>query len=121
MKHATNRSSLQKLIAEHPEDYYNINEETCELIATLTQSDIFQNTQRLKNETNGGINMYKGLEELKQEGIEEGINAFICSNLEDGCPREKVLDKLQKYFHLPQDKAEIYFEQFAPNVQRCFP
>lgn len=121
LKHATNRNSLQKLIAEHPKDYYNVSKETCELIAALTQSEIFQNTQRFRNEVVGGINMYKGLEELKLEGIEEGISAFICSNLEDGFSREKVLDKLQKYFRLSPDKAADYFERFAVDMQRCHP
>lgn len=51
-----------------------------------------------------------------RDGLEEGIEAMILENIEDQVPMECIISKLQKYFHLTKEKAEIYYKEFAPNA-----
>ncbi|MDD2958701.1 MAG: Rpn family recombination-promoting nuclease/putative transposase [Lachnospiraceae bacterium] len=57
------------------------------------------------------------MESAKEDGIEEGlrkgIEALILDNLEDGCPRERILLKLQKRFNLTAAEAEKHFRQIS--------
>ncbi len=48
-----------------------------------------------------------------EEGREEGIQALILDNLEEEISKERILQKLQKHFNLPMEKAENYYERFA--------
>lgn len=66
-------------------------------------------------------------EELKQEvrkvmgigqitfdsGVETGIEAFVLDNEEEGIPKERVIEKLQRRFGLSKEKAVYYYERFA--------
>ena len=52
------------------------------------------------------------LEEGRQEGREEGIQALILDYLEEGFLKEKIITKLQKRFSLTKEQAEEYFYQF---------
>lgn len=61
-----------------------------------------------------GESIYKeGKEKGKEEGKEEGIQALILDNLEEKIPMERILQKLQKHFHLTEEKAEAYYREFA--------
>lgn len=61
-----------------------------------------------------GESIYKeGKEKGKEEGKEEGIQALILDNLEEKIPMERILQKLQKRFHLTEEKAEAYYREFA--------
>lgn len=51
-------------------------------------------------------------ESIYQEGREEGIAAFILDNLEEGIPRERILEKLQRRFQLTESEAEEYLRLF---------
>lgn len=48
--------------------------------------------------------------------LEEGIQALITDNLEEKIPRERIIAKLCRHFHLTQESAEQYYEQFAVEV-----
>lgn len=49
--------------------------------------------------------------EAEQRG---GIETLILDNLDEGFPKERILQKLQKRFHLTKEQAEQYFEKFNP-------
>ena len=61
---------------------------------------------------------YYDLLEIKKEegieqGIEQGIEVFILDNEEEGIPRERVVEKLQRRFRLTEDRAVHYYDRFA--------
>lgn len=120
LKYSSDKARLKKFIAEHQEEYYNVSEETCELIAVLTHSKELENVSDYKDEMTGGINMCKALEDIKREGIEEGmekgIKALVLVSLNEGFTKSKILSNLQKYFVLTEEQAEQYFEQYALNA-----
>ena len=51
-------------------------------------------------------------QEGERKGLEQGIKALILDYLEEGYSEEKILQKLQKRFHLTQQQSKQYFEQF---------
>lgn len=55
----------------------------------------------------------EGREEGRKEGRVEGIQIFILDNLEEKIPPKRILEKLQKRFHLNQEQAEMYFEKYS--------
>ena len=60
--------------------------------------------------------LIKGRKEGKLEATLEGIQALIEDNLEEQIPRERSLEKLQRRFHLTEEKAIEYYEKFAGKV-----
>lgn len=55
----------------------------------------------------------EGRKEGRKEGRVEGIQIFILDNLEEKIPPKRILEKLQKRFHLNQEQAEMYFEKYS--------
>lgn len=52
-------------------------------------------------------------EEARQEGREEGIQALILDNLEEGTPKEKIIDKVSRRFLLGKEEAAVFYEKYA--------
>ena len=50
-----------------------------------------------------------------ERGMEQGIHAIILNSLEDNLSKEKISDKLQRYFSLTEEKAKNYYERFTRN------
>lgn len=48
-----------------------------------------------------------------EKGIEKGIQALVLDNLEEQIPKERIIRKLQKRFHLTAEKSEQYYEKFS--------
>ena len=40
------------------------------------------------------------------QGISQGIEAMILDNLEENVPAERILEKIQKHFHLTREEAK---------------
>lgn len=57
----------------------------------------------------------RGIERGMERGMEQGIHAIILNSLEDNLSKEKILDKLQRYFSLTEEKAKNYYERFTRN------
>lgn len=51
------------------------------------------------------ISWEEGKKEGIKEGLKEGIKALIMENLEEQIPKEQIIQKLQKYFSLEEEKA----------------
>ena len=83
MKHSSDKEELQKLIAEHQEEYYNVSRKTCELIAVLTNSKELLKPELYENIETGGVNMCKALEDMKLEKRQEGIQIGFFQALRD--------------------------------------
>ena len=52
------------------------------------------------------------LEEREKLGMEQGIRAFILDHIEEGTPKNIILQKLEKRFFLSPEQAEEYFCRF---------
>lgn len=52
---------------------------------------------------------------LMQDGIEQGIEAFILDNLEEGTSTERIIEKLKKRFRLTETQARDYLEKYTPD------
>lgn len=63
--------------------------------------------------------MLEAEERGKQRGFEQGIRAIILKDLEDNLPKEKILNKLQRYFSLTEEKAKEYYEKFTRNNEKA--
>lgn len=46
-------------------------------------------------------------------GIEQGIKILISDNLEEGIPKERILQKLEKHFELTAEQARSYFAKYS--------
>ena len=53
------------------------------------------------------------MEEGRIAGIEQGIEAFIIDNLEEGKSEEIVLKKLTKHFQMKSEMAKTYYDRYA--------
>ena len=73
LRYAKDKDALRKMVAQHAENYYNVSNETYQMIAGLTNSvELLKNDEKYINEQEGW-DMCKALEDIRLEGIEEGI------------------------------------------------
>ena len=54
----------------------------------------------------------EGIDIGRLEGRQEGIFAMITLCLEDDLPQERILQKLQKHFHLTPEEAQKFMERY---------
>lgn len=50
---------------------------------------------------------------IRNEGLEQGIEALVLDNLEEGFSEERILTKLEKRFSLDRERALIYYKKFS--------
>lgn len=50
---------------------------------------------------------------IVEETREEGMRIFVLDHLEDRMSEERILAKLQRRYHLTEEKAKEYFDRFA--------
>lgn len=46
----------------------------------------------------------------KRQGMQQGMEALVKDNLEEGISKERILQKLQQYFALTMEQAEEYYK-----------
>ncbi len=110
LKYRKSKTKLQEYVKNNREYFSKIDYDSYNAVRAMLGSG--QGLKEIKKET-GGINMCQALEELYQDGVEQGIKAFVQDYTEEGFSREKILEKLQKRFSLSREKAEAYFEEFT--------
>lgn len=49
----------------------------------------------------------------KRQGIQQGMEALVKDNLEEGIPKERILQKLQQYFALTMEQAEECYDSIV--------
>lgn len=84
LKCSFDKKTLRDLIARRKEEYYNISDEAFELIRTLTNAGELMELEKYRNKENGGNDMCKALEQIKQEGIEQGIWETLVNLVQKG-------------------------------------
>lgn len=132
VKHQNSKHALKQFITGNQEIFQNIGRETLHAMSILGNARNLEESLMRKqtDETEEGLNMCQALEEWledeRAEGraagltegraaglIEGGIQTLIEDNLEEGIPRSRILEKLQKRFGLALDQAEEYFKKYA--------
>lgn len=123
LKYRKDKKGLSEYIQKNREFFSKVDEETFQALKTMLGSN--KRLQMVEAETakgdGGGFDMCQALEELYQDGvnegmergIEQGIKALIQDYMEEGFCREKILGKLVKHFSLSEEQAENYMNQFG--------
>lgn len=116
LRYAKDKEKLRKLVAQQPENYYNVTDETYQIIAELTRSEeLLKNKDRYGN-PEGGRNMCKALEDIKQEGREEGreegVQALIKTCQELKVSYEVTMSKVQDNFQMDDETAKEYMDKY---------
>ena len=57
--------------------------------------------------------MCKAFEEMRLEGLEEGIRVLVTDYQQEGFSKAKILAKLQKGFSLSPEQAEKYYARYS--------
>lgn len=106
MQCAQNNEKLKKLVAEHKAEYYNIDSETSEFIAAVTNSTkILKVANPIKE---GGMDMFKGMEEYFQEAAEQGEDVFAA--LAQKLIGDSRMDDLQKAVNDKEYRKKLFLE-----------
>ena len=123
LKYRKDKKGLSEYIQKNREFFSKVDEETFQALKTMLGSN--KRLQMVEAETakgdGGGFDMCQALEELYQDGvnegmergIEQGIKALIQDYMEEGFCREKILGKLEKHFSMSVEQAENYMDQFG--------
>lgn len=121
LKCRKSKTLLADYVEQNREYWQDIDEETCNAVKVLLNSEKLLNNIQ-KSET-GGMNMCQALEELFQDGVnqgmergiecemERGIKALILDYKEDGFTRERIIEKLVKIYAITAEKAESYLTE----------
>lgn len=95
---------LNAIMYPHAEDFMD----------TISEYIDFSANEDLWKETNGMFSLGQCiLEDGKKEGMEKGMRALIMDNLEEHTPVERIIEKLQRYFYLSRESAQMYYEKFT--------
>jgi len=65
---------------------------------------------RLRYEEDRATLFASGRRQGMQQGIQQGMEALVKDNLEEGIPKERILQKLQQYFSLTPEQAEECYD-----------
>ena len=90
------------------DEIFSIQDEQKQLEYDARQKAIWDYNQGMTEAEERGEQ--RGLKQGKKEG---GIQFLILDNLEEGFPKQKILQKLQRRFDLTEEQAEQYFEKFT--------
>ncbi len=91
---------LNTVMYPHKEDF----------IEAVSEYIDFSETEELWKEASGVIGLGQC---VYNDGVEEGIRAFVIDGIEEQISRERSVAKLQRHFHLTKEKAEQYYDMFA--------
>ena len=94
LKCSNDKEKLKELIANRKEEYYNMSDESVELLATITKSKELLKLEKTDN-NQGGNDMCKALEDIRQEGIEQGREKGLEEGRENA-KKDLIRKKLAK-------------------------
>ena len=112
LQYRKSKEGLRNYIQSNRGYFSNIDEDSYNAARVLLGSE---SSLREVTEKSGGIDLCKALDDLYQdgvnEGIEQGIQAMILDYLEEGYDREKIQAKLQKRFSLSCEDSKQHIER----------
>lgn len=80
------------------------NEITEKVTSEITEKVTSEITEKVTSEVT---------EKVTNRVVEQGIQAVIQDYLEEQAPKERIINKLQKFFALTEEKSEFYYAKFA--------
>ena len=95
LKCSDDKEELKELIANRKEEYYNMSDESVELLATITRSKELLKIKKTDN-NQGGNDMCKALEDIKQEGRESAIKDLIQKKIAKGKTVSEIAEALEE-------------------------
>lgn len=114
---------LRGVIARHRETWY--------AVSTIKNDDRYKDYIDTvdEQELQGGVNMCEtldfiekrgkeqgikeGIKEGIEQGLDRGISIFIQDKVEDGIPKERIVEKVMKSFDMDEAKAQEYVKKYG--------
>lgn len=118
----TNQEEVSGALVELLRYFENTSDETAAQCTNSRIKEIHRRVSQIKSSEKIGVKYMQEWEERAyelQEAREEGIEALVLDNLEEGVSRDRIIGKLQKRFSLDEVKAEAYFERFQEAEKRA--
>lgn len=119
LKYRKNKEGMRSYVQNNRSYFAQVDQDSYNAVRAMLGSE--QHLKAVKAKAGGTVNMCKALEDLYQDGVEEGIEkgikVMVQDYLEEGYCKEKVLDKLTKGFSLNQEESRRYYERFAKSVR----
>ena len=115
LPYSGNAEKLEAYVTEHREEFSDVTEETFDLLATFLsgrETAIILKKKKFQNEKGSGYNMCTAFQQMREEGINQGIKALVEAFKEIGVSREDTRTKLKEKFHLNGEKAEKYMMEY---------
>lgn len=114
IKNAKDKTKLRELISNDPM-YQNMDEDAYDMIAACTNAEELISVKKYYGR-DGKVDMCQALKEMLADermlGVEEGIEAFVLDNLEEGVAENRIVDKLVFRFKLNEEKAKDYIKRY---------
>ncbi len=86
--------------------------------AEVKQMILTEYNEELHIQNEREIARKEGMDQGIEKGREQGIKALILDNLEEGTPKERILEKLQRRFDLDKNTAAVYYEKYSPEAEK---
>lgn len=122
------RAAMRREVSANSE-YANLKYDTGLVLSALLGDDKLREYVEKNGNGTGGFDMGGvftetwnegreiGLKAGKKYGMEQekerGIRIFILDNLEERIPRERIILKLQRHYHLDESSAEKYYRRYS--------
>ena len=120
LKRRESKEELRKYCEENERRMREMDEDTFDVISVMINKSDFIEQKRNYRQEGERVDMCRAMEEwgedLRKEGLERGIEAFVLDYLEEGLGKERIVAKLQKRFLLDEKKAEDFFIKYAPGL-----
>lgn len=117
LKRRKNKTELSRYCRDNEKRIQNMDRDTFEAISVMINKTDFLERKDNYRQEGGKLDMCQAMEEwgedLKNEGREEGIKAFVWANMDELVPEVRIVEKLQKYFGLDAESAQNYFAKYA--------
>ena len=125
LRYSKDKNKL-KVLVQSDEAYQEMEEDAYDMIAVCTNTEELLSVKKYRGK-DGKINMCQAIKEMLEDewnagekigiekGIEKGIEVFILDKLEDKTPRDIIVGKLQMGFHLSEEKAKEYVDNYIVN------
>lgn len=112
LKCSDDKEKLKKLIANRQEEYYNMSNESVELLATITKSKELLKLER-SGDNKGGNDMCKALEDIKLEGVEEGKLELLKSMIQKKLTKGKSVSEIAEALETDESTIEALIKEIS--------
>lgn len=119
LKYRKNKEGMKNYVQNNSAYFAQVDQDSYNAVRAMLGSE--QHLKAVKTKDGGTVNMCKALEDLYQDGVEEGmergIKVMVQDYLEEGYSKEKILDKLIKGFSLDKEESYMYYERYAKPIR----